>query len=156
MYPIRRPFSLTNLLVENGNKPPTLSTNTGAIHTVCQIIKTVMSSAAEADIGATFLNAKDTLPICTTLEELRHPNTPPPMQVDNTIAAKFVINIIKHKRSKAIDMRFYWIKYHNSQGQFKIYWPPGSTNLGDYHTKHHPQSHHHMMRPQFLHVNPHV
>ena len=61
-------FSLANRLVKNGDKPTTLFTNNGAIQTLCQIIKTVMSSAAEADIGATFLNAKYALPIRTTLE----------------------------------------------------------------------------------------
>ena len=149
-------FFLANQPVKNGNKPPTLPTNNGAIHTLCQIIKTVMSSAAEAEIGATFLNAKDALPIRTTLEEIGHPQSPTPMQVDNTTSVGFANNTIKQKRSKAIDMRFYWIRDRTRQGQFKIYWAPGSTNLGDYHTKHHPPSHHCLMRPQFLHDEPHV
>ena len=33
-------FSLANRLVENGNKPPSLPTNNGAKHTLCQIINT--------------------------------------------------------------------------------------------------------------------
>ena len=41
-------FFLADRLVENGDKPPTLPTNNGAIHTLYHIIKTVMSSAAEA------------------------------------------------------------------------------------------------------------
>ena len=83
-----------------------------------------MSSAAEADIGATFLNAKDALPIRTTLEELGHPQPPNPMQVNNTTAVGFANNTIKQKRSKAIDMRFYWIRDCTRQGQLKIYWYP--------------------------------
>ena len=47
-------FFLANKPVENVDKPPTLPTNNVAIHTPCQIIKTVMSSAAEAEIGDTF------------------------------------------------------------------------------------------------------
>ena len=35
-------FFLANRLVENGDKSPTLPTNNGAIHTLCQIIKTIM------------------------------------------------------------------------------------------------------------------
>ena len=46
-------FFLADRLVKNGDKPPNLLTNNGAIHTLCQIIKNVMSSAAEAEIGAT-------------------------------------------------------------------------------------------------------
>ena len=100
-------FFLAYRLVKNGDKPPTLPTNNEAIHTLCHIIKTVMSSAAVAKIGATFLNAKDALPIRTTLEELGHPQPPTPMQVDNTTAVGFANNTIKQKRSKEIDMRFY-------------------------------------------------
>ena len=37
---------LADKIVKNGNKLPTLPTNNGAIHTLCQLIKTVMSSAA--------------------------------------------------------------------------------------------------------------
>ena len=91
-------FPLANRLVENGDKPPTLPTNNGTIHTLCQIIKTVMSSAAEADIGATFLNPKDGLPIRTTLEELGHTQPPTPIQVDNTTVVGFANNTIKQKR----------------------------------------------------------
>ena len=78
------------------------------------------------------------------------------MQVDNTTPVGFINNTIKQKRSKEIDIRFYWIRDCTRQGEFKIYWAPRSTNLGDYHTKHHSPSHHRLMRPQFLHDDPHV
>ena len=110
-----------------------------------------MSSAAEAEIGANFINAKDYLPIRTTLEELGHPQPPTPMQVDNTTAVGFTNNTIKQKRSKAIDMRFCCIRYCTHQGHFYIYWAPRSTNLGNYHTKHHPPGHHRLIYSHFLH-----
>ena len=113
------------------NKPPTLPTNNGAIHTMCQLIKTVVSSAAEAKMGTTVLNAKDALTIRTTIKELGHPQPTTPMQVDNTTAVGFTNNTIKQKRSNSIDMRFYWIRDRSCQGHFKIYRGPGSTNLGD-------------------------
>ena len=49
-------------------------------------------------------------------------------------------------------MRFYWIHNRTSQGQFLIYWKPGITNLGNYHTKHHSPAHHQLMRPTYLHT----
>ena len=103
-----------------------------------------------------FLNSEDDLPIRTTLEELGHPQLPTPMQVYNTTAVGFANNIIKKKRSKSIDMSFYWIRDHTRQGPFNIYWAPGITNIGDYHTKHHSPIHHCLMRPRFLHDEPHV
>jgi hypothetical protein len=46
-------------LSSNGNNPP----NNGAILNVAKIIKAVMSSAAEANLGALFINAKTAVPI---------------------------------------------------------------------------------------------
>ena len=50
-------------------------------------------------------------------------------------------------------MRFYWIRDHTIQGQLLIYWQPGITNLGEYHTKHHSPAHHQLMRPTYLHTS---
>jgi hypothetical protein len=124
----------------------------GPIHTVCQILRNVMASAAESEVGALFLNAQDAIPIRNTLIELGHPQPPTPIQTDNSTAAGFANDTIKQKRSKAIDMRFYWLKDRAQQGQFLIYWRPGTENLGDYHTKHHSPSHHRHMRSTFLHT----
>ena len=56
-------------------------------------------------------------------------------EVGSTDAVDFTNNAIKCKRSKAIDMSFYWLKYRESQGQFNIYCYPGVHNVGDYFTK---------------------
>ena len=80
-----------------------------------------------------------------------HPQPLTPVQVENSTAVGFCNDKIKHRCSKAIDMRFHWVKDRVKQGQVVIYWPPGSQNeLADYVTKHHPASHHIEMRPQFF------
>ena len=43
-----------------------------------------------------------------------------------------------------------WLLYSEQQGQFKIYWRTGNSNLADYFTKHHPPSHHRNVRGDFL------
>jgi hypothetical protein len=43
-----------------------------------------MSSAAEAEIGSVFMNAKEATILHTTLEEMGHPKPPTPLQTDNT------------------------------------------------------------------------
>jgi hypothetical protein len=48
----------------------------GAILIVSKILKHVMSSAAEAEIGAVFINAKEGAVLRTTLEELGHKQPP--------------------------------------------------------------------------------
>ena len=122
----------------------------GPIHSVSKILKNVVSSAAEAEIAATFENCKEAVLIRTTLEELGHPQLPTPVQVDNTTAHGFANETIKIKRTKAIDMRYHWIVDRKNQGQFSIYLKPASENIADYHTKHHPPTHHRHMRPIVL------
>ena len=44
----------------------------------------VMGSAAEAEIGAAYINGREAIPIQTTLQELNHPQPSTKMQVENT------------------------------------------------------------------------
>jgi hypothetical protein len=48
-----------------------------------------MSSAAEAETGAVFINAKEGAVLRTTLEELGHKQPPTPMETDNTTATGY-------------------------------------------------------------------
>ena len=105
----------------------------------------VMSSAFEAEIGAAYINGQESIPIHTLLLEIGHPQPATPIQVDNSTADGFANNTIKQKQLKAIKMRFYWIHNGINQGQFLIYWQPGITNLGDYHTNHHSPAHQQLM-----------
>jgi hypothetical protein len=83
-----------------------------------------MSSAAECEIGEVFINAKEGEVLRTTLEELGHPQPPTPMETDNTNATGCINGTIKQKRTKSMDMRFYWIKDRGKEGQFNVYWGP--------------------------------
>jgi hypothetical protein len=124
--------------------------NNGAVLNVSKIIKSVMSSAAEAEMGALYMNACEAVPIRNVLQEMGHKQPKTPMQTDNSTAFGVVNNNIQPRRTKAMDMRFYWLRSRDSQGQFRYYWKPGPTNLADYWTKHHPASHHIEKRPTIL------
>jgi hypothetical protein len=78
-------------------------------------------------------------------------NPPTPVQVDNSTAYGFANKSIKIKRTKAIDMRYHWVVDRTEQGQFSIHLKPGTENIADYHTKHHPPTYHRNMRPIILH-----
>ena len=112
------------------------------IHSIYRIMSNVMGSAAEAEIGSAYINGQEAVPIRTLLLELEHPQPATPIQVVKSTSDGFANDTIKQKRSKAIDMRFYWIRDRTRQVQLLIYWQPGITNLGDYHTKYHSPSHH--------------
>ena len=109
-----------------------------------------MSSAAEAELGALFLNAKEAVIIRQILTKMGHPQPRTPIQTDNTTAEAVVNNRVQPKRLKAMDMRINWLKFREAQGQFRIHWRPGKTNLADYFTKHHAPAHHVNIRSEFL------
>jgi hypothetical protein len=77
---------------------------------ISKVLKHGMSSAAEAEIGAVFINAKEGAVLRTTLEETGHKQPATPMETDNTTATGYSNGTITQKRTKAMDMRFYWVK----------------------------------------------
>ena len=120
------------------------------IFVLAKVIKNVMASAAEAEVGALYMNAQEAISIRNCLIEMGHPQPATPLKTDNMTAKGIIAGTIKQKRSKAMDMRFYWLKDRYDQGQFDIHWEPGKHNLADYPTKHHPASHHRRVRPIYL------
>ena len=75
--------------------------------TIAQLITAVVSSVAEAEVGALYINSWEAVPARKTLEEMGHPqpHTPLQIQTDNTIALGVVNNNIQPRKTKAIDMR---------------------------------------------------
>ena len=93
--------------------PPTTRPRlNGSIHSISQIMSNVMGSAAEANIGAAYINGQEAVPICTLLRKLGHPQPATPIQVDNSTVNGFSNNNIKQKQLRAINMRFDWIRRH--------------------------------------------
>jgi hypothetical protein len=71
-----------------------------------------------------------------------HPQEATPLQTDNACASSIVKDIVKQRRSKAMDMQFYWVKDSVDQGQYNVHWRHGTDNLANYFTKQHSQLHH--------------
>ena len=136
-----------HLYLGNKSEPDILN---GAVLNLAAIMKMVLSSAAEAEFGALFHNTKEATPLRTTLEELGHPQPPTPVLVDNSTAVGLANDTVTQRRSRAIDMRFYWIRDRVNQQQYHVYWAPAHHNLADYFTKHHTPSHHRKMRKYFV------
>jgi hypothetical protein len=123
--------------------------NNGAVLTITQIIKAVMSSAAETEIGAFYINCWEAVPACHTLEFLGHPQPPTLIQTNNTMALGIVTNNVM-KKLKAMDMKYHWLWDRISQKQFQHYWALGNKNKGNYLTKHNAPVHHEAMQSTFL------
>ncbi len=114
----------------------------GAVLAIAQIIKFVMASAAEAELAALFITAREMIPHRQTLIEMGWPQPKTPIQTDNSTAAGFTNNTIVARKSKMMDMRLRWLRCRESQNQYRYYWDAGAKNWADYYTKHHPDTYH--------------
>ena len=112
----------------------------------------MVESAAKAEVGWLFHNGKTAVPLRITLHELGFTQPPTPMKTDNSKAEGIVTATVRQKRSKAMDMWFYWMKDRLKQKDFSVYWKPGSQNMGDYFTIHHPPHHHREIRDTYLYM----
>ena len=121
------------------------------IMVIATILKMVVSSAAEAEVAALYHCARELVPLRTACSELGHqqPVNGTPLRTDNSTAEGILNNTVKQKRSKAIDMRFYWLQDRVAQNMFQVTWAPGKVNLADYYTKHHPMRHIRALRPLY-------
>jgi hypothetical protein len=133
-----------------GNKDNANDINNGAILNPTGILKHVASSASEAELGALFVNCKEGVILRQTLQDMGHPQPTTPVQTDNSTASGIANDTLKQQRSRAMDMRYHWIRDRVTQKQFLIFWQPGKDNKGDYFTKHHSPMHHQTVRPVYL------
>ena len=122
----------------------------GPVHSVAQIIRNVMTSAADAKIGALYINSRQAIPARQLLEEMGHKQPPTPIQTDNTTALGFVTKNLQPKATKSTEMNYWFMRDRQDRQQFKYYWRPGKGNQGDYFTKHFCSATHRERRPAFL------
>ena len=114
------------------------------------IIKETVASAAEAELAGLFHNGQDALPLIHALKEIGHPQPPTPIQTDNSTAAGLANDTVKQKRSKAMEMRYFWIADKVDAKIFNVYWNMGKTNRADYFSKQHPTKVHRDIRPTIM------
>jgi hypothetical protein len=80
-----------------GDKSPQQYTLNGSILNVASVIKNVVASAAESEVGACFHNAQSVAPHRVTLAELGHIQPPTPLRTDNSTAFGILNKTIKKK-----------------------------------------------------------
>jgi hypothetical protein len=137
-----------HMLSSNGD--PLQAPRNGAIDSISSIIPTVVSAASEAEIAGLFVNGQAAVAARNTLADFGYPQAATPMVTDNTTAKGIANNTVRLKRSKAIDMRYHWVRDRVERGEYAVSWGPGTTNDGDYFTKIHPASHCRAVRHHFV------
>lgn len=136
--------------VPENNRPIRLN---GAIHIVASILKFVVASAAEVELGGLFVNCKEGKIIRLILEELGHPEPPTPVHCNNATAIGIANDTVKKHRSRSMEMRYFWITDQVDQKFFVVLWHPGQENLADYFTKHFAAKHNQELRPWYTHMH---
>ena len=76
-----------------------------------------------------------------------------PVHVDNTTCVGIVNNMIKRQRSRAMEMRYFWLLDQTTQQYIKVYYQPGAENMGDYPSKAHTGHIHKHVRPYYVHMD---
>ena len=122
----------------------------GMVDYMSMVIPTVCSSVAEAEYAALFLAGRTITNLRNILEDLGYPQKTTNIMCDNSCAVGIVNATVKQKRSKAIDMRYHWIRDQVQQGKLTVTWAEGATNLADYFTKAHPVHHYVTMRRTYV------
>ena len=127
-----------------------VATHPNAVICFHKSVRTVVASAAEAEMHGIFHNAQTVLPIRFLLDQMGHIQPPTPLKTDNKIAEAFVKQEMRHKKSKSWDMRLWWLKDKLVQKHFKIFWDSGTQNWADYFTKHFAPKYHRILRQRYL------
>ena len=92
----------------------------GPIHRECRILKHVVASAAEAEVGGLFHNKQTAIPLRITLHELGVIQPPTPTKTDNSASECILTATVRHKISKAMDKQFYWMKDRVKKRIFRL------------------------------------
>lgn len=87
------------------------------------------------------MNAQEATALRNCLKAMGHAQPATPIRTDNHTANGIINNTMKQKRSKAIDVRFYWVRDRVRQGQFTVFWDAGehtTTQIFTQSITHHP------------------
>ena len=122
------------------------------IHALCGSIPTVCGAASETEYASLYLNAQQAYFERIVLEALGYPQPPTHLYADNSAAVGIANDTVKLKRSKAIDMRYHWIRDRVRQGVFDVSWSAGPDNLADYFTKLQPATRQKIFEAIFTHT----
>ena len=138
-------------LTSKGDGTPSPIPN-GAVATLSQIIDVVVASVAEAEYASVFKNGQAAAWLRVVLGAMGHIQPATDLWTDNGCAVGLANDTLKIKRSKSIDMRFHWVRDRIRQGQLKVKWQKGATNLADFFTKALPVHEHQEIMHKLVHV----
>jgi hypothetical protein len=122
----------------------------GAILPVCSSIPTVCGAASETEYAALYMNGQHAYFERVVLESLGYPQAATKLYADNKAAVGIATDSVKLRKSKAIDMRYHWIRDRVRQKVFDVIWAEGKGNDADFFTKLQPSARHQYFIKRFV------
>jgi hypothetical protein len=114
----------------------------GMCYAKSSILDVILASAAECEYGSLFVCARDIVWLRQIAKALGYPQNATQVWCDNSCAVNLANDTAKLSKSKAMDMRFHWLRDRVKQGHFVISWVKGEQNIADFFTKSLPASTH--------------
>ena len=112
-----------------------ISALNGPILSRSSVIDVVTASAAESELAAAFMNAKEVAYMRHILQAMGYPQHRTPIITDNSFVFTLTNGTCNQKRSRSMDMRFNWLEDRVAQNQFEVIWCKGHINIADHLTK---------------------
>ena len=108
----------------------------GPVCAMSKVLDVVVSSAAEGEYGAAYLIAREAVYIRACATAMGYPqHNATILLCDNSTAVGLANDNVKIAKTKAIDMRYHWLRDRVRQGQFRVEWVPKNKNIADFFTK---------------------
>ena len=123
----------------------------GAISTLYTILKSLIASVAEAELGVLCMCVKEGR-IMRLISKVGYPQLATPIHCDNATAVGIVNGKVKIQRSRCMEMRYFYSWDQVKRGFFDVKWHQGQENLGNYQSKTLMRKHHVNLRPMYLHT----
>ena len=109
-----------------------------ALHSISCRIPAVCGSIAETEYAALYINGTAAAWERTIFPALSYPEQITIIITDNECAEGIATDRLTVRKSKAISMRYHWIRDRVCLNEFSILWRPGNPNYADFFTKHLP------------------
>ena len=109
-----------------------------------------MTSTADAEIVALYINLQKEIPMLMTIEDMGHKQPPTPTQIDNTTSLGFITKELHPESTNSTDMKHWFVRDPNYRSQLKYYWGSGKYNDNEYHSNCFCSVHHRKKRPRYL------
>ena len=99
------------IISEHAPVPP----HNSPVLTITQIIKNLMSSAAEAELAGLFTISKEMIPLCQYLIEMVWPQPKTPIKCENPTEVGMANETIIPRKTESMDINFHWLRCRELQ-----------------------------------------